>query len=279
MHSVRFCLISAALTLVSLYATAQSKATGPWSAMLGGQANYLSSHNHALLLRGQLERSFDTDFNALDKRTGGGQLQRAVALVGYEWLLSERWTGGLIEKVTFEPGPTRSFQTGGFLRHSGHIGSVQFRKRALVEHVVVDNLGEHQPNTGRARFRVDFDRTWLVGRIGLRPRVAYEIQFDIAFKSTDAAGSPSAEKRTVDRALLRAELALDLTEHLSVVPYVLRRTEFTTAVGTFNQDGSVQVPKGPRNLRYPTVGVDVRFTLPTGRMLVRTLPTFEGYQD
>ncbi len=289
LKSNNFCsfpLLTALLLLTTgalHHAAAQSKATGDWSAILGGQANYLSKRDNAFLLRGQLERSFETDFNALDKEGGGGQLQNASVLIGYEWLLSDRWTGGFIEKVRFDPYSTRTFSTGGFLRHCGHIGSVQFRKRALVEHVVVDDMGEHQPNTGRARFRVDFDRTWQVGSIGLRPRIAYEIQFDIALRKTEDAGVDAPEKRAVDRAYLRAELALDLTDRLSVVPYVLRRTEFTTAVGTFNEDGSVQVPKGPRNLRYPTVGVDLRFTLPSGQphshTVGRELPTFEGYQD
>lgn len=275
-------LVAAGLALVVAPARAQSsKATFPWATIIGVQANYLTSRNHALLLRARLERSFDSDYNALDRSAGGGLAQRAVVLGGYEWRLSERWSGGLVEKITFDPGPTRTFQTGGFLRHCGHIGSVQFRKRVLAEHAALAASGQSPPDQGRVRIRADLDRTWRLGTLGLRPRVAAELQFDISFEKRDAAAK--AGQRTVDRALLRAELAVEVTDQLSFVPYVVRQTEFTTAIAQFDADGNVKVPAGSRNLRYPAVGLDVRYTLlsrkPYQQPVNRDLPTFEGFQD
>ena len=109
--------------LYALPSVAQSKANCPWGAMLGGQFNLLSAHDHALLVRTRLTRSFDTNYNYLDRSAGGGQIQQAVVLLGYEWRLGERWSGGGIENVTFFGSSERTFQTGAFLRHCGHIGS------------------------------------------------------------------------------------------------------------------------------------------------------------
>lgn len=273
-------LLVAGLALLPLMpATAQSKATLPWAAAAGGQFTYLSTHDHALLLRARVERSFEADYNSLGRPAGGGLAQQLTVLAGYEWRLGERWSGGLIENVTFDPGAFRTFRTGGFLRHCGHIGAVQFRKRALAEHVGRWAGGEKIPAAGRIRLRVDLDRVWRAGSIGLRPRLAYELQFDVALQKQDAATKDG--QRTADRAVLRLELALELTDRLSVVPYVARRTEFITAVALTDTTGAVRVPAGPRNLRFPVVGVDVRYTLPIGppRPAGRDLPTYEGYQD
>ncbi|MBC7447548.1 MAG: hypothetical protein H7330_05760 [Hymenobacteraceae bacterium] len=274
-------LVAVGLTLLGAPAYAQSKAAFPWAASLGGQINFLTARDHALLLRTRLDRSFDTDYNALGRTTGGGPLQRVTVLAGFEWLLSERWSGGIIENFSFDPGPTRTFQSGGFLRHSGHIGSVRFRKRAVGEHIAVVNATSREPNAGRIRFRADLDRTWHAGALGLRPRVAYEVQFDVSLQKQDAA--TKSTQRTVDFAVLRAELAVELTERLSIVPYVLRLTRFITAIEQRDAEGNIKVPAGARNLRFPTVGVDVRYTLPIGTTraspATRDLPTFEGYQD
>lgn len=275
------CLLLAYLLLGTGSVFGQSVAAFPWGMSLGGQINFLTPRAHAFLVRARADRSFDADYNALDKRTGGGQLQRAQVQLGFEWLLSERWSGGIIEKVSFEAGPTRVFQTGGFLRHCGHIGSVQFRKRALAEHVATSTSGGNQPSTGRIRLRADLDRTWQAGNIGLRPRLAYEIQFDIAIAKQESSGSDN--QRRVDRAVVRAELGIDFSERFTLVPYIARYTTFINAIQQLNADGTVRIPAGPRNLRTPAVGVDLRFALHPGKLHVpainRSLPTYEGFQD
>ena len=275
-------LLPALVLLTSVRGHGQSTADFPWGSALGGQFNFLTPRDHALLLRARADRSFDADYNALGDPRAGRLLQRAQVQIGYEWLLSERWSGGMIEKISFEAGPARAFQTGGFLRHCGHIGSVQFRKRALAEHVALRTSGAGQPpGAARLRLRADLDRTWQAGSIGLRPRLAYEIQFDVPIGSQEAALKDS--QRRVDRAVLRAEFALDLSAHLSVVPYVARYTTFINAIQQLNADGTVQVPEGPRNLRTPIVGLDVRFTAfsskPHAHPTSRSLPTYEGFQD
>ncbi len=276
----RFCLLAAVLSGAIPTVQAQSSvATYPWSGMLGAQLNFLTPHDHSVFLRARAERSADTDYNA----TGPGkQLQQSVVLGGIEWLLTERWSGGAVEKITFDPGPTRTFQTGGFLRHCGRIGSVQFRKRALIEHVARSTTGSRQPNTGRIRLRVDLDRTWYAGALGIRPRLAYEAQFDFALKAADSS-VPEPETRTVDVGILRAECAFAVGEHVTLVPYLTRRTLFTVAVQQKDIDGNVKVPAGPRNLRFPSVGFDVRVVLPSRQphtpVVSRDLPTFEGFQD
>ena len=286
MISARFPLfallpLAALLALLALPGAAQSKFTYPWGATLGGQLNILTAHDHALLLRTRLDRSFDTDYNSLDRAAGGGQLQRAAVLLGYEWRLGERWSGGLIENMSFESGPARTFRTGGFLRHCGHIGSVQFRKRVLAEHLATAIGNLRPPGAGRIRLRADLDRTWQVGALGLRPRLAYEVQFDLALQQQDAATKTA--QRTVDYGVLRVECAVDLTERLSIVPYVVRQTYFITAIKQLNLDGTTRVRAGPRNLRTPLVGLDFRYTLPVAKPrdhpARRDLPTFEGYQD
>ncbi len=258
-----------------------SKATFPWSAALGGQLAFVTPHANAILLRARLDRSFDTGYNALDRREGGGQLERATVLGGYEWLLSERWSGGFVEKIIFDPGPTRTFATGGFLRHCGHIGSVQFRKRVLAEHAATSSTGQRSRNAGRIRLRADLDRTWRVGTVSLCPRLACEVQLDVALQAQDPA--QKSAQRTIDRSVLRAELAVGVTNQLRIVPYLVRRTELTTAIAQYDADGNVKVPAGPRNLRFPVVGLDIRYTLPARGLDPQSVapesPTFEGYQD
>lgn len=274
--------LAAALACLPLLSHAQaSKANYPWTASLGGQLNWLTAHDHALFFRTRLDRSLDSDFNNLSTPEGGDPLQRAVVIAGFEWRLGQRWTGGVVEKVTFDAGPTRIYQTGGFLRHYGHIGSVQFRKRALAEHVATNVSGKRQPNQSRIRLRADLDRTWRAGVVGLRPRLAYEVQFDIPFEKVDPV--VKNQERTVDRAVLRAELGIEVGEHLTLVPYVARQTEFVYAIRQTDTDGNERVPEGNRNLRYPIVGFDVRVALfspkPHTPPIERRLSTFEGFQD
>lgn len=262
------------LLLPALAARAQSKATLPWNAWLGGQLNYLTAGDHAYLLRARVERSFDADYNAYGP---GDNLQRAVVQLGYERLLSARWTGGLVGKLTLDPGPTRTFYTGAFLRHCGHIGSVQFRKRAVLEHVARDH---DQPNTAQLRLRADLDRVFHAGQTWLRPRLGYEAQFDY---NLQASGKDEAktDTRFVDYGTMRLELAVARGPRLTLVPFVQKRTDFFIAVGQ-SADPNVAPVSGPRNLRRPAVGLEVRYTLlaatPTDDAR-RDLPTFEGYQD
>lgn len=270
----RRCGLWAALVFLA-WGEAQAQTTThttyPWTAYLGGQLNLLTSKHHALLLRARVQRSLDADYNAL----GGEQLQRAQVQAGYEWRLGQRWSGGLAEKIVFDPGDFRTFYTAGFLRHSGHIGSVQFRKRALFEHLA---RNQEQPNTGQIRLRADLDRTFPVGRIALRPRLAYEIQFDLSFEKKTKA--EQQQERRVDHAYLRVELGVDVSERLTLVPYLLKQTDFVVAIEQTDADGNVS-PGGPRNLRFPGFGFDVRYTLP-GKAAAekpRDLPTYEGFQD
>lgn len=245
--------------------------TYPWTAYLGGQVNVLSAKHHALLLRARAQRNLDTDYNAL----AGDQLQRWQVQAGYEWLLSQRWSGGVAEKMTFDPGDYRTFHSAGFLRHCGHIGSVQFRKRALFEYLAHN---QDQPSSGQIRLRADLDRTFPVGKVALRPRLAYEIQFDLSFEQKTKA--EQQQERRVDHAYLRVELGVEVSERLTLVPYLLKQTDFIVAIEQTNADGHV-VPGGPRNLRFPGFGFDVRYTLPgqTPGEKPRDLPTYEGFQD
>jgi len=264
-------LLTGCWLVASVTSFAQSKATFPWGLYFGGQANYLTAHQHAALFRFRLLRNFDSDYNAL----AGNQLQRAQIQLGYEWLLTQRWSGGIAEKAVFDPYGFRTFHSAAFLRHTGHIGSVQFRKRALFEHLA---RNQQQPGSAQIRIRADLDRTFTIGRFALRPRLAYEIQFDLSFeKKTEI---ERQEDRTVDHGYLRVELAVDLSERLSVVPYYLKRTDFIFAAEQYDANGNILVPKGPRNLIFPTVGLDVRYTF-SGKAAgaTRALTTFEGFQD
>ena len=277
----RAALVVATLVTPLLARAQASSATLPWSAAVGAHVNWLTPHDHALLLRVRLDRSFDAAYNNLDRSASNALLQRAVVLAGFEWRLNQRWSGGVVEKVSLDPGSTYTYQTGGFLRHCGHIGSVQFRKRALAEHVATSISGKRLPSQSRIRLRVDLDRTWQVGAVGLRPRLAYEVQFDVLFEKLDPL--TKSHERTVDRAVLRAELGVELGSHITLVPYVARQTEFSYSIAQFDADGNEQVPEGRRNLRYPTVGLDIRYTLfapaPHTPLVDRSLSTFEGFQD
>ncbi len=273
-------LLTPLCILVATAAQAQSKATFPWTAYAGAQLNYLTAAHHAALLRVRAERSFDRTYNGLlgaDEATrAGGAFQRLIVQGGFEWLLNERWTGGVIEKINFDPAATRTFQTGAFLRHCGHIGAVQFRKRALVEHLA---RNQQQPDGAQIRLRVDFDRDFRLNpTLMLRPRLSYDAQFYFSLEKTPA-DAPTPEQRTVDRGLLRLEMALIQQEHLALVPFVQKQIDYVIAIEQRDGQNNITVPAGSRNLRTPIVGLEVRYTLSADPAAQHTLPTYEGFQD
>lgn len=281
-------LVALLLLPASITARAQSKATFPWTAYAGAQLNCLTAAHHVALLRVRAERSFDREYNGLlgadNANRTGGAFQRLMVQGGFEWLLNERWTGGVIEKINFDPASNRTFQTGAFLRHCGHIGAVQFRKRALAEHVARNQWQPNAaqirlPNAAQIRLRVDFDRDFpLNPALLLRPRLSYEAQFNFSWEKT-AAGAPAPEERTVNRGFLRLEMAVIQHENLALVPFVQKQIDYVIAVEQRDGQNQITVPAGPRNLRTPIVGLEVRYTMARNPADLHTLPTYEGFQD
>ncbi|MCB2407128.1 hypothetical protein [Hymenobacter lucidus] len=214
-------------------------------------------------------------------RTGGfdgTQLNQLGLQVAYERFWSPQWSGGAslrgaaytvyrngsdVQRLNVDVTPEL------FVRHWNTIGQFNFRQRLGVEYTLpADELVDGR---ALARLRLDVDRLVPVGKLMLRPRLAYEALAYLRFQREET----EPKERVLDFGSLRADLGIVVSPHFDLTPWVAASTAYRFVLEQTDIDGNVVVPGGSFNSVTPVVGLDLRYTIFRGKAEFerRQLPT------
>jgi hypothetical protein len=218
-----------------------------------------------LLLALQGQRS-TTD--VYSNRTLGFDTRR-IALT-YEHFWNEHWSWG--GAARYESAARLEVGSGGdalvpevLLRHRSTIfGGLTFGQRLSVERQFYVNrhyLGGSGPDGQTwGRLRVDVERLFPLSSdimgMALRPRLSYAASTHLRFQKADNA----ADERTIQFTSLRGELGVRFSPHVDVTPWFAYQTVYRNDL-VFTDKNQVPVSGGKINAVYPTLGLDLRFTL------------------
>ncbi|MCB2376133.1 hypothetical protein LGH70_00955 [Hymenobacter sp. BT635] len=208
----------------------------------------------------------------------GTQLNQLGLQVAYEKFWNERWSGG----ATLRSAAYTTYRGGSdvqrlyvdvtpelYLRHWNTVGQFNFRQRLGVEYTLpADPLMDGR---ALARLRLDLDRVFEVGKVALRPRLAYEAFAYLRFQREEDA----PKERTIDFGTLRADLGIRVSPHFDLTSWVASSTAYRIVLEQTDPSGTVVIPGGNFNSVTPIVGLDVRYTIFRGKSAFerRQLPT------
>jgi len=196
---------------------------------------------------------------------------RRVALA-YEHFWNANWSWGATAR--YESSARFETNTSGdllvpelLLRHRSTIfGGLTFGQRLGVERQILINrhyLGGSGPD-GQfwTRLRVDVERLFPLGGtadgFALRPRLSYAASTHLRFQKKDT----DADERTIQFTSLRGEVGVRLSPAIDFTPWFAYQTQYAQSLVFTDANGN-PVSGGKANYVYPTLGLDVRFTIPS----------------
>lgn len=277
------CVIASSLLLASLLAigpAAQAQTTTPaydptvahrsvqalelWPEL---QAELALRNGDYLLLALQGQRSTTDVYSS---RSLGFETRQAVLSYEHFWSDHWSWGGGLryASAARLEVGSGGDvFAPEVLLRHRAPLfGGLTFGQRLSVERQFYVNrhyLGGSGPD-GQfwGRLRVDVERLFPLsseaGGLALRPRLSYAASTHLRFQKA----TNDADERTVQFTSLRGEVGVRLSRAIDFTPWFAYQTVYRQDL-IFTDRNNVPVSGGKINAVYPTLGLDVRFTLAT----------------
>lgn len=271
------------LWLASLAATAQTTRTvQPTLLWPEAQGEFALKSGDYLLVTLRGERLLTAEAYYSQRRHLGfdaGQVR-----LGYEHFWNARWSWGGTARFTGGTGQPEVFTPELLLRHRAAIfGGLTFGQRLSLERTF-PNTTNYLGGTGPdgqfwTRLRVDVEKILPLGGAAatgpaLRPRLSYEAATHLRLQKS----ATDQDERTIQYTSLRAELGVRLSSHFDFTPWFAYQTQYYVSLPQYQYDAAgnqIQVRGGKANDVYPTVGLDLRFTLlPTGTQADRQqLPT------
>jgi len=166
------------------------------------------------------------------------------------------------------------------LRHRSPIfGAITFGQRLSLErdfnNIGAAPLGSGPDGQTWTRLRVDLEKLLPLGSdavgLALRPRLSYEASTHLRFQK--ATNDP--DERTIQYTSLRGEVGVRVSPRFDFTPWFAYQTSYQQNLVFTDATGTIPVSGGKINAIYPTIGLDVRFTLlPAGSKADRVqLPT------
>lgn len=198
--------------------------------------------------------------------------ERQVRL-GYEHFWNERWSWGATARVVSFTASNELIPEV-LLRHRSPLGPLTFGQRLSVERTFPDNhgyLGGPGPDGKNfARLRLDLEKQFPLSALTLRPRLSYELVSQVRFQKED--GDPTI--RPISYGSLRGEVGVRFSKHIDLTPWFAFQTNYLYTLEQYNSMGQ-KVSGGDLNSIYPTLGLDLRFTLLSKAVQAdrQTLPT------
>ena len=231
-----------------------------WPELQGELA--LANGDYLLLaLRGERYTGGD----ALASRPLGFDVRRAR--LAYEHFASPAWSYGATLQLAGGGGRTVVIPAA-LLRHRSPVfGGITFGQRLSLEHSFGGNgllpLGSGPGGQTWARLRLDLEKVLPLGNdastgLALRPRLSYEASTHLRFQKADA----DPDERTIQYTSLRAEVGVRLSPRVDFTPWFAYQTAYLVELPQYDNSGA-QKAGGNVNQVYPTIGLDVRFTLLT----------------
>lgn len=226
-----------------------------------------------LALRGERYTSAD----ARPDRPLGFDVRRAR--LAYEHFADAGWSYGATMQLAGGGGGTVVIPAV-LLRHrSAVFQGLTFGQRLSLEHSFGGGgfmpLGSGPGGQTWARLRIDLEKLLPLGNdaatgLALRPRLSYEASTHLRLQKADT----DPDERTIQYTSLRGEVGVRLSPRLDVTPWFAYQTSYSLSLPQYDKSGA-QVAGGKDNLVYPTLGLDLRYTLlPTGTKTDRhQLPT------
>jgi hypothetical protein len=255
------CLLLPVLLLVASVAAAQTsryvQTTQLWPELQGELA--LKNGDYLLLaLRGARAAS-GADFGG---RRVGFDTRRAR--LAYEHFGSATWSYGATVQLVGEGRGTIVIPEL-LLRHRAPIfGNITFGQRLSLErdfnNIGAGPLGSGPDGQTWTRLRVDLEKLLPLSSdangLALRPRLSYEASTHLRFQKA----TMDQDERTIQYTSLRGEVGVRVAPRFDFTPWFAYQTSYLATLPQYDKYG-VQTSGGSLNLVYPTVGLDVRFTL------------------
>ncbi len=225
-----------------------------------------------------------TSGDASDRRVGFETRRFRLA---YEHFWNTNWSWGATTRL--ESGTLHLELNNGaadymvpeiLLRHRSLIfGGITFGQRLSLERQIPINTnivgGSGPSGQYWGRLRVDAERLFPLSGdattgLALRPRLSYEASTHLRFQKN----ATDNEERTVQFTSLRGEVGVRLSPTIDLTPWFAYQTSYLETLPQYDKN-MVQVQGGKENNVYPTLGLDLRFTLlPAGTKADRQqLPT------
>ncbi|MGI4734682.1 MAG: hypothetical protein ACRYG7_05830 [Janthinobacterium lividum] len=227
-----------------------------------------------LALRGQRM----TDASGYAPRRLGFDTRRIT--LAYEHFWNARWSWGGTARYESRSGSSYDLLVPELLlRHRSPIfGGLTFGQRLSAERQIPvnNNFGGSSGPEGQywGRLRVDVERFFFLGDVAtglaLRPRLSYEASTHLRFQKA----STDADERTIQYTSLRGEVGVRISPAVDLTPWFAYQTSYIESL-VFTDMNGLPVSGGRINAVYPTVGLDLRYTiLPNGGKADRQqLPT------
>jgi hypothetical protein len=210
------------------------------------------------------------DFGYYANRPLGMDTRRVQ--VAYEHFWNANWSWG--GTARYESSARFETNTSGdllvpelLLRHRATIfGGLTFGQRLGVERQILVNrhyLGGPGPD-GQfwTRLRVDVERLFPLGStaggLALRPRLSYAASTHLRFQKSDT----NAPERAIQFTSLRAEVGVRVSPAIDFTPWFAYQTRYAQSL-VFTDINGNPVSGGKYNYATPTLGLDVRFTVPS----------------
>lgn len=232
---------------------------------LQGELAFANGDYLLLALRGQRSTY---DYSSAVKRPLGFDTRRAT--VAYEHFWNPHWSWG----GTLRYESAANFETNSYgdllvpellLRHRSPIfGGLTFGQRLGVERQILVN--RHVVGSSGAdgqfwgRLRVDVERLFFfngdIMGFALRPRLSYAASTHLRFQKDVS----DPDERTIQFTSLRGEVGLRLSPRIDVTPWFAYQTNYQQSLVFTDVNGN-PVSGGKTNYVYPTLGLDLRFTL------------------
>lgn len=246
-------------------AQAQHKTHLPWQIWPEVQAEYVFKTRHFLYFRNQYRYDPGKSSRYLGSEFPGNHVERIQFRLGYEHLLSNKWSMGGSEMYGIEANRYLLF-TDVYVRHVNTMdGGVQITQRLMADYLWYSDVSRR---VGRLRPRLDIDKVFRFSHWIVRPRIGYEL-----FLSTYFHNQLPIAGKLINRTRLRFETGWQPGPHFIFTPYYTKQIDYIKIPDRIDNQTNLLI-RGDNHHRViaPIWGVELRYVFFQGKVPFSRLP-------